>query len=322
MARLGAGSGRPGRNSDKMIANGTSKSSDLGAVEASATGTPGTVKGRFPIYGILGLAAMIAGEILLFSGNRAIGTHFTPFQWTGYILFMDGLVKKRKGTSLLSDHAAEFFLLCVISIGSWLIFEGYNLLLRNWTYTGLPESTLPRYMGYAWSFATISPAIFLTYELLESLFPVRSESGFGHASMGDMTFWIVVILGFVMLVVPLAYPSPYMTPLVWIGFVLFLDPINGRMGERSILAEFASGRRTPLVLLFASGLVCGLLWEFWNYWALAKWNYSVPYFSDVKLFEMPVVGYLGFPPFAIECFAIYKFVRRLLPIPIGVRYLG
>ena len=36
--------------------------------------------------------------------------------------------------------------------------------------------------------------------------------------------------------------------------------------------------------------------------------------TPVPLFhgEMPVLGFLGFPPFAIECWAIYIFVRSLL----------
>jgi hypothetical protein len=38
----------------------------------------------------------------------------------------------------------------------------------------------------------------------------------------------------------------------------------------------------------------------------------VPYFGNVKIFEMPVLGFLGFPPFAIECWAIYIFVRSLV----------
>jgi len=33
----------------------------------------------------------------------------------------------------------------------------------------------------------------------------------------------------------------------------------------------------------------------------------------VKIFEMPVLGFLGFPPFAVECWVIYIFVRSLLP---------
>ena len=61
-----------------------------------------------------------------------------------------------------------------------------------------------------------------------------------------------------------------------------------------------------------AGGACGLLWEFWNYWAATKWTYTVPYLGGVKLFEMPVLGFLGFPPFAVECWAMYVFCRSLL----------
>jgi hypothetical protein len=38
----------------------------------------------------------------------------------------------------------------------------------------------------------------------------------------------------------------------------------------------------------------------------------VPILSDVKIFEMPILGFGGFPPFAVECFAMYVAIRRLL----------
>jgi hypothetical protein len=60
-----------------------------------------------------------------------------------------------------------------------------------------------------------------------------------------------------------------------------------------------------------SGFLCGILWEFWNYWARTKWHYTVPIMANTRIFEMPVPGYLGFPAFAIECFAMYVFVRQL-----------
>jgi len=31
-----------------------------------------------------------------------------------------------------------------------------------------------------------------------------------------------------------------------------------------------------------------------------------------KIFEMPLPGYFGFPPFALECFTMYVLVRRLV----------
>ena len=75
-------------------------------------------------------------------------------------------------------------------------------------------------------------------------------------------------------------------------------------------------------IMFLAGLVCGLLWEFWNFWATSKWHYNVPYLGHVKIFEMPILGFLGFMPFAVESYAIYIFVRRLIPIPRRVKYLG
>jgi len=55
-----------------------------------------------------------------------------------------------------------------------------------------------------------------------------------------------------------------------------------------------------------------LVWECWNYWAHTKWIYNVPVPPDIKIFEMPLAGYGGFPAFAVECFAMYVFVRHLI----------
>jgi hypothetical protein len=34
--------------------------------------------------------------------------------------------------------------------------------------------------------------------------------------------------------------------------------------------------------------------------------------GSLKLFEMPLPGYLGFPPFALECYAMYHWLRGRL----------
>jgi len=276
--------------------------------------------GSLPAYGWAGLASMVFFEVLLFATHsRLLGWFFTPIQWTGLILFLDALQRKRHGTSLVSDHFGEFLLLCVISVGSWLVFEGYNVLLKNWRYVGLPDNPWIRFPGYAWAFATISPGMFLIYQTLSDLLP--GEDRADHPRLPNPVFWPFVIFGAACLVIPLVAPSTYMTPLVWMGFAFFLDPVNGRLGERSILSEFFTGRYRSMLLFFLTGLVAGLLWEFWNYWALARWEYDVPYMGHIKLFEMPILGFLGFMPFTIESFAIYKFVRRMIPVRDRARYL-
>jgi len=106
------------------------------------------------------------------------------------------------------------------------------------------------------------------------------------------------------------YPSRYLAAPVWLGFFLLLDPLNARAADESIVGDLREGRRGRLVNLLAAGLVCGVIWEFWNYWAGAKWLYEVPILPEVRIFEMPIVGYGGFPAFALECFAMYVVVRR------------
>jgi len=50
-----------------------------------------------------------------------------------------------------------------------------------------------------------------------------------------------------------------------------------------------------------AALICGLLWELWNFGSLAKWHYSIPYVQRYYLFEMPLLGYAGYLPFGIAC---------------------
>ncbi|MEJ2070954.1 MAG: hypothetical protein P8X58_11200 [Syntrophobacterales bacterium] len=71
----------------------------------------------------------------------------------------------------------------------------------------------------------------------------------------------------------------------------------------------------PGVLLTAevllAGLLCGLWWELWNYPSPVKWIYTLPVLNFGKIFEMPVLGYLGFLPFALECAVMYRFLKLI-----------
>ncbi|HXF41246.1 MAG TPA: hypothetical protein VN687_16135 [Blastocatellia bacterium] len=53
------------------------------------------------MLGQAGLLIIFLAEALLFSGNQIVGRWFTPIVWTGYVLFVDALVHKIKGRSLL-----------------------------------------------------------------------------------------------------------------------------------------------------------------------------------------------------------------------------
>ena len=268
---------------------------------------------RFPSHGWLGLAVLAAAEALMFRGVEPVATYFTAIAWTAYLLIADAAVFAIRGRSRLRDNPLSAARMALLSIPLWLIFESYNLRLANWVYLGLPESLPARWFGYAWAFATITPAILFTAELIESFGwwerparPLRFSRAAQHG---------FVALGAVLLVSPLLLPlaiAPYSFGMVWLGFVFLLDPVNFRLDLPSLEGDLAAGRRSPIFSLLLSGWMCGWLWEFWNYWAAAKWHYVFPMFQQQKIFEMPAPGYLGFPPFALECFVMYISASALL----------
>ena len=192
-----------------------------------------------------------------------------------------------------------------ISVAFWLIFEFYNLFLDNWHYVNLPEKIWIRVIGFTWSFATIWPAILETAELFRVLH-IFDKIKIGERSISPKILRTSIGLGVIFLVIPIAFPSTYLAVLVWLGFIFLLGPINYFFRTNSLFRDLEKGRLTILLSLFLSGLTCGLLWEFWNYWALSKWIYTVPILESVKIFEMPVIGYLGFLPFAVECYIMYN----------------
>jgi hypothetical protein len=263
-------------------------------------------------YGWLGLGVLGLNQALLPWQIEPLARWFTPTMWTAYILLADALVLRRRGVSLIHDRPREAAFMATVSIPLWLVFEAYNLRLTNWAYFGVPEQPGLAALAYAWSFATIWPGLWQTVALLEAweVFgrargpAVRLPLGWNRAAMAT---------GAVFLVVPPLLPAPvrpWTFGFVWLGFVLLLDPWNERRGRPSFLGAWARGDHGLIYRWLLAGLLCGLLWEFWNYWALGRWQYvGVPVLPEWKLFEMPVAGYLGFPPFALEAFAMYHFVR-------------
>ena len=275
-------------------------------------------KARFPIYGYAGVAIMIGAEVLLFGGNQFVGHWMTPIVWTGYLLFIDALVYKVSSRSLLMNDRLELLSVAIISIGSWWLFEFYNAprfwksdLELWWHYHNLEPNLWLRRVGYDWAFATITPALLETAQFLRTAIFNRSRNPVPVKANRSLLI-VLIVIGLAGVVVPLIYPNEWFAPVIWLSFILLVDPINAILGSPSITGDLARRDWNRLLSLLASGLLCGFLWEFWNYWALSKWTYTVPYLGHLKIFEMPVLGFLGFPPFAVECWAIYIFVRSLL----------
>jgi len=271
----------------------------------------------YPAYGWAGLAVIALAEALLFGGVGFVSIYFTPIVWTGYILAADAAVYSLRGRSMLRFEPRALLWTAVLSICLWLIFEAYNVRLVNWTYVGLPRNEYLRYLGYGWSFATIWPCILETAQLLQwSWF--RSAAPPPAPPEPRRALWGWIAAGLVLVTVPVLVPrnlGVYLFGAVWLGFIFLADPLNYRARRPSITGDLLQGYRARLWSLLLAGAVCGFFWEFWNYWASAKWLYIFPILEQYPVFEMPVLGYLGFPAFALEVFALYVWAASALNLP-------
>jgi hypothetical protein len=268
-----------------------------------------------------GLLIMVVSQAATLARIEPFWSWNTPIAWTGFILFADSTVFRARGESWIRSAPCEFFWLALASIPLWLVFEFYNRFIQNWHYVGLPENPFLRYFGYAWAFATIWPAIFEGAELIgvwrgaprapkdEATVAVGDTYMFMRVDSPRTASRVSIGLGAAMLLPPFLWPSPLLAAPVFLGFIFLLDPINLRLGGESLARDFHEGQFDRLKNLMLSGFLCGILWEFWNYWARSKWHYTVPILEHLKIFEMPVLGYFGFPAFALECFTMYVFAR-------------
>lgn len=267
-------------------------------------------------YGWFGLFLLLFSEFCLFRKIEPFHSWFYCFAWWSYLLLADNLLLKLRGKSLFTARRRELWRMLPLSVFIWLLFEGYNLVIRNWAYEGVVSNPWIRWPGYILAFATVLPGIFITSDLIEHfLSPDRGEA---HASEcenlpaaprgGPSRLFIAG--GAFLSVAPLVWPR-YFFPAVWVGPIFLLDPLLEKFGRRSLSSLIADVNRRRACSLLLGGLACGLMWEFWNFWAASKWIYTVPFFAELKIFEMPVLGFLGFPPFALECWILYHLLSAL-----------
>jgi hypothetical protein len=224
--------------------------------------------------------------------------------WWSYIVGLDDVNRRLSGRSLLRDRPGRFAWICAASVAWWTLFEALNLRLGNWYYVMAQTHGATRWASSVIAFATVLPGILVTLALLE-------HQGWPRSLRVRSLRWsarhdrITVAVGVLFFILPLLLAEVFF-PLTWGSFVFLLEPWNRRHARRSFLRDLQEGEAGPLARTLLAGLACGVLWEAWNYWARTKWIYTVPFFDEWKLFEMPPLGFLGFPPFAVECLVVVR----------------
>ncbi|MFQ5774611.1 MAG: hypothetical protein ACE5GS_08850 [Kiloniellaceae bacterium] len=289
----------------------------------------------------LGLGVILASEALLFvdvaarggavlpyqdlpppagalqAAGRWVAVNMTPICWTAFLFVLDGLLTRLDpvhGGSPARRRPVRFAVCYLTSIAVWLSMDWLNFAFMGaWSYHGLPEDLVHRYVGYFLAFGAISPAIFLSAEAYRRLGLDRARGA--PLAVGPRLRALSVAAGLAFLAFVIIVRHPVGSLTLWLGWVLLLDPVNHRLGAPSLISDWARGRWGRTLALMAAGLTCGLLWEFWNYWAAAKWTYDLAFLGPLehyRYFEMPWVGMLGFPPFALECWVVFQTLLLVL----------
>lgn len=250
-------------------------------------------------------------------GIDGLRTHMLFFPlWLGYALVVDALVLKLRGSSLLTRSARGYAMLFLASAPAWWLFEVINWRTQNWSYSAREQfGNIDYFLFATLCFASVVPAVFGTAELVRSgKWMEKLRNG---PSIGSKSVWAKAMpfIGVAMLTLIMVWPT-YFYPLVWGSAFFLLEPLNARLGRPTLLDSLTRGDWRPFVALAIGALICGFFWEMWNVYSSPKWFYSTPGVEFLHIFEMPILGYIGYLPFALELYAIANF---LLPRPPALR---
>jgi hypothetical protein len=175
------------------------------------------------------------------------------------------------------------------SVLFWLLYEYLNVAFPQWRYSGYLEGRAVQWAFGFVSFATVIPII------VEIWWLFRGPGAVMRRVTGRFSLLFAAVGG-LSLLTPIFTEWFWVNQAAWAGPALLLLPYSG-------LAGFAA---------VPAGLIAGAVWELLNYWSLTKWQYTI-HPDWPKLFEMPLLGYLGFIPFAFSTLAVYAVLQRVRP---------
>ena len=137
-----------------------------------------------PYHLWIGLGCLLIFQTALVLRIEPVTTYFYSLIWWSYIVMIDGFVFRLRGNSLIVNQTRRFFLLIPWSVAIWLIFEGFNLVLKNWHYVGVTKEMMIRWPGYFVAFGTVLPAILETKDFLSVLGIFEKSSSDPYSGSG------------------------------------------------------------------------------------------------------------------------------------------
>ncbi|MGR9115614.1 MAG: hypothetical protein ACU85E_07595 [Gammaproteobacteria bacterium] len=272
------------------------------------------VKHSFPLWGWLGLIMVAISWIVAWNRFEWLESiqefTFTPL-WLSYILIINALTYRRIGQCLLTRHTGYTLILFPLSAILWWSFEYLNRFVDNWYYVGITDFGPGRYFVYATlPFSTVLPAVLGTTEWLNTFPSISVDlNRFKPFTLIDTKVAaICCIVASALGLAALAIWPKTLYSLVWLLPIMLVLGLHSLTEKPELVIDIEAGDWRRLWTLAVSGLICGLFWEMWNGKSLTHWEYSIPYLQRFEIFEMPILGYLGYLPFGVFCGLFADFI--------------
>ncbi len=300
----------------------------FGFKQAAATARTVSAKAgsaRFPLWFWLGGAIMIASWMAMWGQFDWLGPVvygvFTPLWW-GAILTLDGLVYRRtNGSSLLATRPRTVLAVSLASTVGWFFYEYLNYFaLRNWYYPVTDVFSKTGYwIAFALAYTTITTVIFEWYLLLNSFDAIARRFRNGWAFRLSRTAQSGVMgLGILLMAACALLPNQFFFA-IWAGPIMIQASALSLGGAWTPFTPIAKGNWGPVLLMAVASLLTGIWWEFWNNWSAPSnphfWQYDVPFVNVLHVFEMPLLGYLGYLPFGVGVWVWWLTMARLTRFP-------
>ncbi len=265
---------------------------------------------RFPIWGWLGAALMLAGWGLAwsrFNWFALFQKHTFAIPWVGYIVLVNAWCMQRSGRCPMTQSPGRFALLWPVSAAFWWFFEYLNRFVQNWYYVNVDDFGPVGYIGFAsLAFATVLPAVLSTHALLLT-WPIFNV-GLNRVHRiritrpGAAATAALAVSGCGLMLMSV-YPD-LLYPLVWCAPLIILTALQTLWGRHTLFHSLSRGDWRHIMAAAMSALICGFFWELWNIYSLAQWRYAIPFVDRFHLFAMPLLGYGGYLPFGLECLVV------------------
>jgi len=281
---------------------------------------PKVIKVKWPWWFWVGAIALGSCLFLLWTKSKGpvLFLHWSDFPlFWGLVLVIDGWVYVRNGgKSMVSHRPQELAGIGVSSAMGWMLFEYLNFFVDdNWFYPFGNQIDRETFLFYAIIISTgLLPLSFVFYDLFNTITVLKRRFTEGpKLILGEKLKSVLLVLSVLSLFGAGLFPDALFFVL-WLSPALVIGLVLDKIGVWTPLRSIGKGNWRPTLVFALTYLAAGLCLECENYFSAARvngtptfseqpafWQYNLPYVNRFHLFEMPLLGFLGYLPFGLYC---------------------